>query len=303
MKKRLYSILSLGIAFLFIYSAIGCQVVEEDEVNHGSSNLDSDYQEYDGRQPPYASNSLGTGIKLINNPQAHDPTWQELMNFLSLDSTDERSYLGSIYVCGSFAEDVHNNAEAAGLRAAWVGIDFVDGGDGHALNAFMTTDNGLVFIDCTGQPLTIKIPEMWYDLTTGTYVSAPDSGSSSSDKVAYVSIGQELGLVSAAFAVSSTYDSYIMYLSDCDKYEQMLDDYNAEVAEYNLEVARYTRELGGRTVLPEPDYSYFMNWYNRLTSWSYVIDGMYSDLHALESKIGNQFWDPLGIVSKVEIYW
>ena len=303
MTKRWYSILLLGLAFLFVLSTIGCPIIEEDEVNSGSSNLDSDYQEYDGRQPPYASNSLGTRIELLNNPQAHDPTWQELMNFLSLDRTDERTYWNLIYVCGSFAEDVHNNAEAAGLRAAWVVIEFATGGDDHALNAFMTTDKGLVFTDCTGQPLTIRIPTLKYDPTTGTFVSVPDSGSSSSDKVAYVSIDQELGLVSAAFAVSPTYDSYIMYLSDCDKYEQMLDDYNAEVTEYNLEVARYTRELGGRTVLPEPDYSYFMNWYNRLTSWSYVIDGMYSDLHALESKTGNQFWDPLGVVSKIEIYW
>jgi hypothetical protein len=54
------------------------------------------------------------------------------------------------YVCADFARDVHNSAEAAGIRAAWVGIDIEGEAEGHAINAFQTTDRGLVFIDCTG---------------------------------------------------------------------------------------------------------------------------------------------------------
>jgi len=45
---------------------------------------------------------------------------------------------------------LHNNAEEAEIRAAFVAADLVDEQDGHALNAFNTTDRGLVYIDDTG---------------------------------------------------------------------------------------------------------------------------------------------------------
>jgi hypothetical protein len=49
-----------------------------------------------------------------------------------------------------FAEMLHNNAEQAGIRAAFVGINFAGKKIGHAINAFQTTDMGLVHVDCTG---------------------------------------------------------------------------------------------------------------------------------------------------------
>jgi len=94
----------------------------------------------------------GKPIELINNPNAKDPSWDELIMFIQSDPTDSKPYILTFYwgyVCTDYAEDVHNNAEATGIRASWVGIDFADGGPGHALNAFQTTDKGLVFIDCT----------------------------------------------------------------------------------------------------------------------------------------------------------
>jgi len=44
---------------------------------------------------------------------------------------------------------VHNNAESAGIRAAYVHIWTAT--IRHAFNAFKTTDRGLVFIDCVGR--------------------------------------------------------------------------------------------------------------------------------------------------------
>jgi len=85
---------------------------------------------------------------LVNNESATDPTWAELLDFLVEDKTDERTYRSSIYDCGSFARDVHNNAERAGIRAAYVYIYLPT--TRHAFNAFKTTDRGLVFIDCVG---------------------------------------------------------------------------------------------------------------------------------------------------------
>jgi len=99
----------------------------------------------------------GEPIELINNPDATDPTFAELVAFIERDHTDEYPYIvgppKNAFICSDFAETVHNNAEAAGIRAAWVGIYIEGETEGHALNAFETTDLGLVFIDCTGKGL------------------------------------------------------------------------------------------------------------------------------------------------------
>jgi len=120
----------------------------------------------------------GEPIELIDNPAATNPTYAELLAFIKKDQTDKYSYIFGppkvAYTCGDFAEDVHNNAEAAGIRAAWVGIDIYGNTEGHALNAFETTDMGLVFIDTTGEGL-------WRESS---------SDRDSWDKQAYVRIGE-----------------------------------------------------------------------------------------------------------------
>ena len=92
----------------------------------------------------------GQPITLVGNPAATDPTFAQLESFLLSDKTDQNTYVPGAYVCADFARDVYNNAEKAGIRAAFVGIEFTGNSPGHALNAFMTTDKGLIFIDCTG---------------------------------------------------------------------------------------------------------------------------------------------------------
>ena len=88
------------------------------------------------------------GADIVNYETASNPTWDELLDFLLKDNTDEKDYVPDVYTCGDFARDVHNNAEQAGIRAAYVAIKLPS--SYHALNAFKTTDRGLVFIDCTG---------------------------------------------------------------------------------------------------------------------------------------------------------
>ncbi len=93
---------------------------------------------------------------LIDNTKATNPTWAKLMTFLSQDQTEKNTYIRDVYDCSEYSRDVHNNAEAAGIRAAVVHIDFSDWlTSGHALNAFLTTDYGLVYVDCTDGPDTI----------------------------------------------------------------------------------------------------------------------------------------------------
>ncbi len=94
-------------------------------------------------------------VELVDNPEAKNPTWKELMAFLAEDQTEKNKYIINVYDCSQFSRDVHNNAEAAGIRAAEVQVSFKNDPVGHALNAFITTDYGLVYIDCTTEPDTI----------------------------------------------------------------------------------------------------------------------------------------------------
>jgi len=88
-------------------------------------------------------------VDLIDNPTATNPTWSQLMGFLSQDQTEKHTYISDVYDCSQFSRDVHNNAEAAGIRAAEVHVEFRNEAGGHALNAFLTTDYGLVYVCCT----------------------------------------------------------------------------------------------------------------------------------------------------------
>ncbi len=87
-------------------------------------------------------------LDLKNNSDAEDVPWSALKAFLKRDKTDELTYSDN-FVCADFAVTLHNNAEKAGIKAGVVSIDFMDD-RGHALNAFDTTDRGLLYIDVTG---------------------------------------------------------------------------------------------------------------------------------------------------------
>jgi hypothetical protein len=93
-------------------------------------------------------------IVLRNNPAARNPSWSELKAFLQADQTDRRAYVTGKFTCGDFAELLHNNAEAGGIRAAIVAVELrpdgmAEGTTNHSLNAFETTDKGLMYIDTT----------------------------------------------------------------------------------------------------------------------------------------------------------
>jgi len=92
---------------------------------------------------------------LTDNSSATNPTWGQLKTFLSQDRTETNTYIKNVYDCSEFSRDVHNNAEAVGIRASVVHVDFRNASDSHALNAFLTTDYGLVYVDCTGGPDTV----------------------------------------------------------------------------------------------------------------------------------------------------
>ena len=83
------------------------------------------------------------GMELVDNPKAQNVDSPTLLVFLEQDKTDENGYEIWEYDCKHFACDLHNNAEAVGIRCAIVRIPQ----RGHICNAFETTDRGLLFVD------------------------------------------------------------------------------------------------------------------------------------------------------------
>ena len=123
-------------------------VEKNEQVDYVAQTLPAYVCQYDGE--PLCMNASGEPVCLVNNPDAKNVSFAELKSFILEDDTNEHKYIEGIRNCVDFAETLHNNAEEAGIRAAFVGINFVDKRIGHAINAFQTTDIGLVYVDCTG---------------------------------------------------------------------------------------------------------------------------------------------------------
>jgi len=98
-------------------------------------------------------------VELPPVSKLRNPTWSELKAFLASDDTDKHPYAFPTFVCANFASTLQENAKAAGWRCAVVTIRLsgypdwynygISSNTEHALNAFETTDRGLVYIDCT----------------------------------------------------------------------------------------------------------------------------------------------------------
>jgi len=264
----------------------------------------------------------GEPIELINNPNATNPTYAMLVDFIKEDSTDEHLYSIFSYVCSDFAEDVHNNAEAAGIRTAWVSIDFEGNDEGHALNAFETTDRGLVYIDCTGEG----------------FESLLSGHSTSWDDVAYVEIGKEYGLLPIDRAESLSYSFYEEYERKWQEYEKLVSDYNDEVTLYNQAVTSYEDASYGIPPPEAPDisehgtsleeirrlFAALLEWQTEMEAWKAGREDWETEMEAqwveltdwgarlqekrqlideLGEELGDFRFEPLGIVEDINVYW
>ncbi len=92
---------------------------------------------------------LGHGYTL------RDPTYAQAVAFIKEDKTDENEYIEDaygVYVCTHFSRDVCNNAEQKGIRCAFVELRYPEGG--HAIIAFNTIDEGLVYFDAVTDDMT-----------------------------------------------------------------------------------------------------------------------------------------------------
>jgi len=87
----------------------------------------------------YVESAVSQAIALKN------PTFQELKDFILRDPTSRNEFILNQYECRHFATEVNNNAEAEGLRCAFVLLCFDQGQ--HSVIAFDTVDRGLVYIE------------------------------------------------------------------------------------------------------------------------------------------------------------
>jgi len=105
---------------------------------------------------------LPSSPEISEKPTLRNPSWEELTTFLWEDTTDQLEYVFPTFVCEDFARTLQSNAKKAGLRCAFANVKLkgypdwfnygIPSNTGHGLNAFETTDRGLVYIDCTGLP-------------------------------------------------------------------------------------------------------------------------------------------------------
>ncbi len=221
--------------------------------------LQSDYDK--------AKEDLREGIEQSN---LENPSWSELEEFLRLDDTDKLLYNKDSFDCTGFAITLRDHASRYGIRCAFVEVGFF-AGDGHALNAFETTDKGLVYVDTTED-----------------------------DKIAYVGINQPYGTIHldavkfeyivcsgdpAEFWAPLTYDThpnpfsydyYTDYQRRREFCEETMEAYNTAVDDYNQGSTKWSDST--------------------LTAWL-------ANFEALEEDLGSHFFEAGGVVKSIQIYW
>ena len=104
----------------------------------------------------------------------NDPTYKEMLRFLRRDDTDKQEYREGEYECRHFALDMCNNAEEEGIRCAYVLVEY-PGDVGHAIVAFNTIDEGLIYIEPQFDELLegVEIGERFHDCL-GSGFEKPD---------------------------------------------------------------------------------------------------------------------------------
>ena len=145
----------------------------EDSYDNGYAQAyDVGYQEaygeaYDKGYDKGYEIGLATGSKegVATRIELGNPTYKEMKEFLAGDETDSNSYVVDEYVSFDFAVELNNNAEANGIRAAYVAIFSKEWG--HGMVAFETIDKGLILIEPQSDKevkLVTGEPYPWYSI-------------------------------------------------------------------------------------------------------------------------------------------
>jgi hypothetical protein len=94
--------------------------------------------------------AMGVNPVLMENPQAVNPTYGQVVAFLSTDNTVKNKYVVPTFTCADFAVELQNHAEERNMKCGYASLKFVNKPDGHAVDVFDTIDRGLIYVDTTG---------------------------------------------------------------------------------------------------------------------------------------------------------
>ena len=97
-------------------------------------------------QAGYKAGQQAALKETANRYNSHNPSYQEMLDFIAADNTNKNEYSEESYVCVDFSHQVNNNAEEQGIRCAVIDI-FYPEGKGHTIVGFDTTDKGLQFVE------------------------------------------------------------------------------------------------------------------------------------------------------------
>ena len=249
---------------------------EISEMAEDLAQLETDYQ---GLQDDYASlqdncqSSQTSYQKLLERLEQSalvDIPWPELKEFLEQDDTDRLTYIESSFDCSGFAITLRDSAARCGIRCAYVEIEFFVE-SGHALNAFETTDRGLVYVDSTeaDQIAYVKLNEPYGRVSLDGVKS--ECIACSGDPAEFWG---PLGYMTHSNPFSYSY--YPDYQRRVKFHGDSIDAYNEAVEKYNS---------GSK------DWSYA-----QLTAW---LD----NIEALEEDLGSTFYQQGEKVKNIETYW
>jgi hypothetical protein len=155
-----------------IYSDKVVAAYEDSYDNGHAQTYDVGYQEaygeaYDRGYDKGYEIGLEAGFKegVATRVELRNPTHKEMREFLARDETDSNPYVAGEYNCVDFSAQLSNNAEANGIRVAYIRIRAKEWG--HVLVAFETADRGLIFIEPQSDrevELVIGEPFPWYSV-------------------------------------------------------------------------------------------------------------------------------------------
>jgi len=183
----------------------------------------------DGREIIVDSNQ--EPIHLQNNPEAQDVPFQRVLTFVRSNRINMLKYTPGKFVCSEFAVALHDAAEAAGIRCALVTVKF-ERGPGHGLNAFQTTDQGLIYVDCTGSPHPTNDPECF-------------------DTIAYLEVGKAYGRLHLDLAATDPIH-YERYVKMMKRVEEIVE--KAKAAELMEQNEAAATKSTARSKGPAPAY-------------------------------------------------
>ena len=154
-------------------------------IQHEIENFHSDEyyfeQGYEVRKHIFPSRDLSHNVAYYYNyKNVNNPSSSELYSFLINDTTDKILYDKNNFTCINYAIAVHDNAGKRGIKSEFIVFNnkpfkslFDKSIFSHAINAFNTTDKGLIYIDSTQHYQDRKNNDYVGKIINGYYCISP----------------------------------------------------------------------------------------------------------------------------------